>query len=272
MPSTWAWWCLSSQHSFTRTTTGVAPAPLADPLHIGYYWKPRRLVFFCGLEDCQGTRGAGSIRKPTSVWAGKPGLSSPAPWVLGYPERAKRLRLVPPFDMFGLGPLPGSCCNNWQATWGALGLPGQAFADGPDGRLVAGLPGALGGAHKIFLRGRHQGHGTPIINCNPLGPADPFNTGCCAFCGDGVASCLRGNCSASAKVQPKCECAATGADGAAVLASVWKYLFTSQAPAGSVLPRDEQMHCCGGTYSGEFCCVDGEGLTGVKQCPKDGRR
>ena len=63
----------------------------AYPLHIGYYWKPRRVVFFSGQEDYQGTRGAGSIRRPVSPWGGKHGLSTPAPWVLGYRERAKRL-------------------------------------------------------------------------------------------------------------------------------------------------------------------------------------
>ena len=77
--------------------------------------------------------------------------------------------------------MAGSCCDNWQAAWTALGIPGQAFADGVDGSV---LPiAALKGAHKLFLRGRFQGHGTPVINCNSIGPTDPFNTGCCAFCG-----------------------------------------------------------------------------------------
>jgi hypothetical protein len=91
----------------------------AYPLHIGYYWRPRRLVFFCGLEDYQGARGSGTIRKPENRWEGQVGLSTPAPWVEGYRERAKRLGLVPPSDMFGLGPFGGSCCENWQATWSA---------------------------------------------------------------------------------------------------------------------------------------------------------
>lgn len=53
----------------------------AYPLHISYYWKPQRLVFFCGLEDYQGARGYGTIRKPASIWEGQVGLSTPAPWV-----------------------------------------------------------------------------------------------------------------------------------------------------------------------------------------------
>lgn len=76
----------------------------AYPLHIGYYWKPTRLVFFCGLEDYQGTRGSGTIRRPLDKWDGKRGLSTPAPWVQGYQARAKALSLVPPEDMFGIGP------------------------------------------------------------------------------------------------------------------------------------------------------------------------
>lgn len=80
----------------------------AYPLHISYYWKPKRLVFFCGLEDYQGTRGGGTIRPPLNKWAGKRGLSTPAPWVQGYQARAKALDLVPPQDMFGIGPFVGT--------------------------------------------------------------------------------------------------------------------------------------------------------------------
>jgi hypothetical protein len=70
----------------------------------------------------------------------------------------------------------------------AVGIPGQAFADDRSGKLLSSIPSGLNGAHRIYLRGEHQGHGTPIANCHPLGPTDPFNTGCCAFCGDGMAS------------------------------------------------------------------------------------
>ena len=108
-------------------------------------------------------------------------------WLQGYQERAKRLQLVPPEDMFGLGPFGGSCCQNWQATWNALGIPGQAFADDRSGKLLT-IPSDLQGAHRIYLRGEHQAHGTPVSNCGRMGPADPDNTGCCAFCGDGLAS------------------------------------------------------------------------------------
>jgi hypothetical protein len=236
----------------------------AYPLHIGYYWKPRRLVFFCGQEDYQGKRGAGTIRRPPSSWAGKAGLSTPAPWVLGYPARAKALHLVPPEDMYGLGPMGGSCCHNWQAAWNALRIPGQAFADTVDGKV---LPvSALQGAHRIYLRGRYQGHGTPIINCNALGPTDPFNTGCCAFCGKGIGSCAHGNCSDGGK-GVKCECVATDQQGKASLSIIWQYLFTSTAPIGSALPVGQQMNCCGGTLSGEYCCEDAQNLTGIGQCP-----
>jgi hypothetical protein len=236
----------------------------AYPLHIGYYWKPKRLVFFCGNEDYQGTRGLGTIRKPPSVWAGKTGLSTPAPWVIGYSARAKRLHLVPPEDMYGIGPMGGSCCHNWQSAWKALGIPGQAFADDTEGRV---LPvSALLGAHKILLRGRNQGHGTPIINCNAIGPTDPFNTGCCAFCGKGVGSCSHGNCSDEGK-GVKCECVATDDTGVASLADVWRYLFTSADPVGTALPAEQQMHCCGTTSSSrEWCCEDTQNLTGISKC------
>ena len=329
----------------------------AYPLHIGYYWKPTRLVFFCGLEDYQGTRGSGTIRPPLDKWEGKRGLSTPAPWVQGYQARAKALSLVPPEDMFGIGPFVrpralsvctpfiytlreacnsllfpnsiltrcsilmcwmhscahactasqkkpttqthtrtrthtrthahahthththphahtharthaqgGSCCQNWQATWAALGIPGQAFADDKTGRLLPNIPAAFNGAHRIYLRGEHQGHGTPVINCNALGPGDPFNTGCCAFCGgNGRASCAVGNCTNNGK-GVKCECAATDDAGAATLAPVWRYLVTSKVAAGSQLPPALQMHCCGSTTGGERCCEDPENLTSVKQC------
>ena len=61
----------------------------------------------------------------------------------------------------------GSCCANWEATWAALKIPGQAWADDVDGKMVL-VPTALGGAHRLYLRGEHQGHGTPISDCNPL--------------------------------------------------------------------------------------------------------
>ncbi len=237
----------------------------AYPLHIGYYWKPKRLVFFCGQEDYQGTRGLGTIRKSPSRWAGKTGLSTPAPWVEGYAARAKRLNLVPPEDMWGIGPMGGSCCHNWQSAWATLGMPGQAFADDVEGRI---LPvSALRGAHRIYLRGRYQGHGTPIINCNPIGPTDPFNTGCCAFCDDGFGSCAFGNCTDEGK-GVKCECVATDDTGAAVITEVWKYLFTSTSPVGTALPDDMQVRCCGTTTSnGEWCCEDERNLTGITKCP-----
>ena len=106
---------------------------------------------------------------------------------------------------------------------------------------------ALKGAHKIFLRGGHQGHGTPIINCNSLGRGDPSNTGCCAFCGKGNGSCVRGSCDPKASV--KCECVATDEEGEASLAPIWTYLFTGDERVGSALPIQLQMHCYGGTLS-----------------------
>lgn len=163
----------------------------------------------------------------------------------------------------------GSCCENWQATWAALGIPGQAFADDTTGKLLPNVPAAFNGAHRIYLRGEHQGHGTPVINCNALGPLDPFDTGCCAFCGgNGMASCAFGNCTDHGK-EVKCECAATDDAGVATLEPVWKYLFTSKVAAGSQLPPKLQMHCCGSTTSGERCCEDPENLTSVKQCSHD---
>ena len=243
--------------AWNRTILSGHSRGSAYPLHIAYYWRPRRLVFFCGLEDYQGARGAGTIRKPFSHWEGQVGLSTPAPWVQGYQARAKMLGLVPPADMYGLGPFGGSCCENWQATWNVLGIPGQAFADERGGKLLS-IPSALRGAHRIYLRGEHQGHGTPVSNCYSLGPTDPFNTGCCAFCGKGMGSCGRGNCS---EPSVKCECAATDDAGRASLADVWEYLFTSKTTAGSALPAEVQMHCCSGT-----CCEDPKNLTGVAQC------
>ena len=154
------------------------------------------------------------MHKPENPWEGQVGLSTPAPWVQGYQERAKKLQLVPPSDMYGLGPFGGSCCENWQATWNArawtrllcfalvrgvccvfesgvcvraVGIPGQAFADDRSGKLLS-IPEDLHGAHRIYLRGEHQGHGTPIVNCNALGPTDPFDTSCCSFCGEEMAS------------------------------------------------------------------------------------
>jgi len=254
--------------AWNRTVVSGHSRGSAYPLHIGYYWKPKRLVFFAGLEDYQGTRGLGTIRKPPSIWAGKAGLSTPAPWVLGYAARAKRLHLVPPEDMYGLGPMGGSCCHNWQATWSALGIPGQTFADDTQGKVLP--PSALRGAHKIFLRGRFQGHGTPIINCNAIGPTDPFNTGCCAFCGEGAGSCAHGNCSDRGK-GVKCECVATDDTGAAGLAEIWKYLFTSTSPVGSALPAEQQMHCCGGEGAQQpWCCEDAQHLTGIATCSHKG--
>ena len=265
--SGWASYLLPAAERFgnrvawNRTILSGHSRGSAYPLHIASYWRPKRLVFFCGLEDYQGARGSGGIRKPPNPWAGRKGLSVPAPWVQGYVARAKRLQLVPPEDMYGLGPMTGSCCNNWQATWSALGIPGQAFGDNEDGTL---LPvSELQGAHRIYLRGQHQGHGTPIINCNGLGHSDPMNTGCCAFCGKGVGSCAKGNCT---KKGIKCECAATDEHGAASLAEIWRYLFTSNAPPGSALPEGLQMHCCGSAPSGEHCCEDAKNLTGVTQC------
>ena len=267
----------------------------ADPLHISWYWKPQRVVFFCGLEDYEGTRGNGYIRRlPPSHWTAKVGLSTPAPWVQGYTERAKALRLVPPEDMYGLGPMGGSCCANWEATWAALKIPGQAWADDVDGKMVL-VPTALGGAHRLYLRGEHQGHGTPISDCNPLGPTDPFQHACCAFCGPGVASCANGNCSKVKHGMRGCpECAATDSSGVATLEPVWKYLFTSinqEHPLARArdsdrsvgrsedkrsvdgrestapLPTDLQMHCCGnGKSGGGFCCHDPTNLTGIKHC------
>ena len=239
----------------------------AYPLHIAWYWKPRRLVFFCGLEDYQGTRGGGDIR-PAVKWAAQKGLSDPAPWVKAYAQRAKELDLVTPESMYGLGPFGGSCCTNWQATWAALGIPGQAFADDPKGALLSGLPTSLGGAHRIYLRGPFTAHGTPVQNCDS-------GNACCAWCGQRQTSCngvgapnRGGNCTGN----EKCECATQRlSDGGAVLDVVWKYLFTgssSAAAAGSVLPPETQLHCCGRSKRGEACCSDPTPLTGRPQCGK----
>jgi hypothetical protein len=251
--------------AWNRTVLSGHSRGSAYPLHISYYWRPQRLVFFCGLEDYQGSRGSGFIRRPVSHWEGHVGLSVPAPWVEGYPARSKALELVPPEDMYGVGPLGGSCCNNWQATWAALKIPGQAFADDPSGRLLP-MPSSLHGAHRIYLRGPHQAHGTPVSNCHGLGAGDPLDTGCCAFCPRGEASCAHGNCSHEGK-GVKCECAATDSYGTATLEPVWQYLFVSEEPVGSVLPADATMHCCGTEASSStFCCHDATNLTRVQQC------
>jgi len=176
--------------------------------------------------------------------------------VQGYQARSKQLHLVPPEDMYGLGPFGGSCCTNWQATWAALGIPGQAFADDPDGKLLDNIPSALGGAHRIYLRGPLTSHGGPIQNCDD-------NNACCSWCGERCTSSLQGNCSDHVR---SCECATRRpSDGVAVLAPVWKYLFTSKAAPGSVLPEQAQLHCCG-EKGGARCCSDPTALTGRPQC------
>ena len=63
------------------------------------------------------------------------------------------------------------------------------------------------------------------------------------------------------------QCAATDDEGGAALEPTRRYLFTGEEPVGTALPKQLQMHCCGGTLSGEHCYEDPVNLTGVVQCP-----